>query len=406
MIQATPWYAASGVDLDGEELLSKPWSKSTKRLVVIGIVLVLAVAVVRFGRALAPLAVAVIIAYLLNRPVNWIARRTRMPRKPIAVATYLVFFMVLVLIPALLAPLLIHQVLRIVLDLWAINEQTQALTETLATYNLSIDLNDLTLQMTQALVKMLPSLASDAIGVLFGIAEGVIWVIFIFVVGLYLLLDADRFGDWFDHLAPPDYRREVTLLRREIGAIWSAFLVGQLILCAVMGLCVGGAMVVLGIRSAIILGLVAALAELAPNIGHHISTIVGITVALVEGSYLLPISNPGVAVIVALIYIAIAQLDINFFIPRIIGRRMHLPPAVIIIGLIAGASVGGVLGLILAAPTLASLRVLGSYVHRRLLDMQPYVLVNGERPLRVVVETDLEAKTLASPDTLLSHETA
>jgi predicted PurR-regulated permease PerM len=105
---------------------------------------------------------------------------------------------------------------------------------------------------------------------------------------------------------------------------------------------------------------------------------VGFTVALLEGSSYLPISNLLFAVIVALVYITIAQVDINFLIPRIIGRRVHLAPAVVIVGLIAGASIGGMLGLLLAAPTLSSLRVLGSYLYRRLLDIEPYVVVNSE----------------------------
>lgn len=386
-------------------MTSKPWSTSTKRLVVVGIVSLLVLAIVRFGRALAPLTVAVIMAYLLNRPVNWIARRARIPRKLTAVVTYVALWGVLVLIPVLLTPVLVREAGRVVLDLWRINEQVRPLFQTLAVYNLSPDLNNLTLQATQSLVKTLPSLANGAIHVLFGIAEGMVWGIFIFVVGLYLLLDAERFGGWFDNLAPPDYRQEVTLLRREIGAIWSAFLVGQLILCVVMGLGVGGAMALLGIRSALILGLVAALAELAPNIGHHISALVGVTLALVEGSSWLPVSNLGLAVIVILVYVAVAQLDINLLIPRIIGRRMHLPPAVILAGLIAGASIGGVLGLILAAPTLASLRVLGSYVYRRLLDMEPYVLVNGARSLRVVVEAKPRGIDSILPDAV-SHESA
>jgi predicted PurR-regulated permease PerM len=246
---------------------------------------------------------------------------------------------------------------------------------------------------------MLSPFATGAIGVLFGIAEGVIWIIFIFVVGLYLLLDADRIGIWLDNLAPPDYRHEITLLRREIGAIWNSFFVGQMILCTIMGVTVGGATAILGIRSAFILGLVAAVAELVPNIGHTVSATVGITIAFLEGSYL-PISNLWFALIVALVYIAITQLDINFLIPRIIGRRMHLSPAVVIMGLIAGLSIGGVLGLLLAAPTLSSLRVLGSYIYRRLLDLEPYVLVSGRQPASSPApETGQEVKATNPPDT-------
>jgi hypothetical protein len=54
---------------------------------------------------------------------------------------------------------------------------------------------------------------------------------------------------------------------------------------------------------------------------------------------------------------------------------------VIIVGIIAGASVGGALGLLLAAPIIATFRVLGGYLYRRLLDLEPYVLVSKRPPL-------------------------
>jgi len=379
--------------------MSKPWSDSTKRLVLIGIVLLFAVAVARFSQALAPLVVAVIIAYVLNLPVNWIARRSRLPRRLVAVVVYIAFYLVLALIPAALTPVIIQQVRRIDLDMLTINRQlAHFIAEPLVIFNLTFDVSDATTQISRALADMVSPFATGAIGVLFGIAEGVIWVVFIFVVGLYLLLDADKFGDWFDNLAPPDYRHEVTLLRREIAAIWNSFFVGQLILCTVMGVTVGGAMAILGIRSAIILGLVAAVAELVPNVGHTVSAIIGVIVAFLEGSYL-PISNLWFALIVAAVYIAIAQVDINFFIPRIIGRRMHLPPVVVIVGLIVGASIGGVLGLLLAAPTLSSLRVLGSYVYRRLLDLEPYILVNGVPAPSPASEVEPQAEQAAPTET-------
>jgi predicted PurR-regulated permease PerM len=381
-------------------MTSKPWSSSTKRLVAVGIVLLFGLAIARFSRALAPLVVAVIIAYVLNLPVNWIVQRTRIPRKLVAVIIYIAFYIVLALIPAALTPILIQQVRRIDLDLRTINDQlAHFITQPLIIFNVTFDLSYVAAEVTRTLADLLSPFATGAIGVLFGIAEGVIWAIFIFVVGLYLLLDAPKIRDWFDNLAPPDYRYEVALLRRQISAIWSSFFVGQLILCTVIGVTVGGAMAILGIRSAFILGLVAAVAELVPNIGHTVSAIVGVSVAFIEGSYL-PVSNLWVAVIVILVYIAIAQVDINFLIPRIIGGRMHLSPVVVIVGLIAGASIGGVLGLLLAAPTLASLRVLGSYIYRRLLDLEPYVLPQ-ERPSAVqpVPETEQEAEAGAPAET-------
>jgi len=370
---------------------------------LVGTVLFVGLAIARFGRTMAPLVVAVIIAYVLNLPVSWIARRTRIPRKLIAVVTYITFFTILALIPAALTPILIQQSRRIDVDLQTIDKQIAGfITQPLVIFGLSFDLRDVATQITGALTDMVSPFATGAINVLFGIAEGVIWIIIIFVVGLYLLLDADKIGNSLDSLAGPDYRHEVTMLRREIASIWNSFFVGQLILCTVIGITIGSATAILGIRSAFILGIVAAVAELVPNVGHTVSAIVGVTVAFIEGSYL-PVSNLTFAVIVAAVYIAIIQVDTNFFIPRIIGQRMHLSPAVVIVGLVAGASVGGVLGLLLAAPTLASFRILGLYIHRRLLDMEPYVLTQKKKKAQPT-KADQKTETPQPPAPSL-HET-
>jgi predicted PurR-regulated permease PerM len=275
-----------------------------------------ALAVARFSQALAPLLVAVIIAYVLHMPVDWVARRApRIPRRLIAVLIYVLFYVGVALIPVALTPFVIQQVREINLDVERINARlTELAAQPIIIYNFSIDPRDVTAQAARSLA----------------------------------------------------------------GAIWNSFFVGQLILCTLLGIIVGGSMAILGIRSALILGLVAAVAELVPNIGHTVSAVVGFTIALLEGSSYLPVSNLLFALIVVIVYIIIAQIDINILIPRIIGRRLHLPPVVVIMGLIAGASIGGVLGLLLAAPTLSSLLVLVGYLYRRLLDIEPYVLVNSE----------------------------
>jgi predicted PurR-regulated permease PerM len=102
---------------------------------------------------------------------------------------------------------------------------------------------------------------------------------------------------------------------------------------------------------------------------------VGVTFAYFQGSSFIPLPHWAFALLVTAFYFVMWQIDTNYLVPRIIGHRLQLPPALIIVGIIAGASVGGALGLLLAAPTIATLRVLGGYLYRRLLDLEPYVLV-------------------------------
>ncbi len=71
-------------------------------------------------------------------------------------------------------------------------------------------------------------------------------------------------------------------------------------------------------------------------------------------------------------HILFTQFDLNYLIPRLIGRSLKLPPVVVILGIVAGAALAGVMGVVLAAPTIASMRVLGRYIYARLADQDPF----------------------------------
>jgi predicted PurR-regulated permease PerM len=71
-------------------------------------------------------------------------------------------------------------------------------------------------------------------------------------------------------------------------------------------------------------------------------------------------------------HIIFQQFDLNYLLPRIIGRRVHLPPLVVILGIFAGALLAGFLGILLAAPTIATARVIGRYIYANLVDIDPF----------------------------------
>jgi predicted PurR-regulated permease PerM len=97
----------------------------------------------------------------------------------------------------------------------------------------------------------------------------------------------------------------------------------------------------------------------------------GIIIALFLGSTWLRI-NWAFMIIVIGLHIIFEQFELNYLIPRISGRSVHLPPLVVILGIVAGALIAGVLGIFLAAPTIASARVFGRYIFANLFDMEPF----------------------------------
>ena len=116
---------------------------------------------------------------------------------------------------------------------------------------------------------------------------------------------------------------------------------------------------------------------------------IGTLIALIFGSSWLPLPELWFAALVALFYILLSQFENVYLAPRVVGRRISLHPVVVIVGAVAGAEMIGVLGILLAAPVIASARVLFGYVMHKLLDEEPFA------PLQPLLERSVLWSSLA-----------
>jgi len=353
--------------------MSKSWSETTKWLVIISSLLALVWIVYRFSQIISPLAIAVILAYVLNPPVKFLTTRTKLPRTLAVASVYLALIVILSLVLVAFVPSLIQQVTSINVDFQNTVERISRFFEQpLFIFGFYIDLMDVYQEVSGTLQSIVSPLASRTVSFLIGLASGFAWLIFVLIVSFYLLKDLGKLGRSIYELVPADYRDEVRRLGEEVNAIWSTFFRSQLVLCAVVGTLVGVAMRAVGMRNALILGIMAGVLEIIPNVGPTIAAIPAVLIAYFQGSTYLPLSNGWFALLVIGLYVVIQQVENNILVPRIIGRSLNLHPLVVIIGAIAGASLAGILGMFLAAPILASLHIVGNYVYCKLLDLEPF----------------------------------
>jgi predicted PurR-regulated permease PerM len=187
-----------------------------------------------------------------------------------------------------------------------------------------------------------------------------------------LVKDGPGLRTWLENLVPPPLRGDFIHLRDEIYTIWSSFFRGQLLLALVVAVIFITVGAILGLPFALVMGLLAGLLEFLPSIGHGIWMCIAAILSFSIGSTWLPIPNLVFTVIVVVLHLIYQQFDLNYLIPRIIGRSVRLPPLVVILGIVAGALFAGILGIFLAAPTIASARVLGRYVFANLFDLDPF----------------------------------
>ncbi len=352
------------------------WDRGTKRTVGLIVLLFLALVVYQFRTLLRPLVIAFLLAFILNPIVDFLDRRVGMHR---SLATGLLFLVLcLALLGTLAAPVtavpsVTRTILSLQLDLKQIISDIGAFfARPIEIAGFEFDLSDVYRELSASLRRLVETIAQGTLDLVLGIASGAFWVIFVLVVAFYLVRDAHRISEQVEQLAPPRYRQDVSRLRMEIAQVWNAFLRGQLVLGTAMAVATAVVDTAIGLPYAWALGLFAGIMELVPNIGPYIAAVPAVLLALIRGSMFIPLRNFWFAVLVAAIYLVLQLIENNFFVPRILGRNLNVHPLAVMIGILAGGQLAGILGILLAAPTLATFKVVGAYLLNRLYDRDPF----------------------------------
>jgi predicted PurR-regulated permease PerM len=197
-------------------------------------------------------------------------------------------------------------------------------------------------------------------------------LVFTFLASIYINLSAHTFHDALLRTVPERYRSETATLLSKIERTWKAFFRGELTLMLFIGVISWLGLTALGIPGAPYLGLIAGLLEIVPNIGPVLSTVPAVIVALLQGSIYIHVTPLFMALIVVLFYILVQQLENNLIVPMVLGKAVNLPPLVVMTGVLVGAEVGGLLGIILASPVIATIRDIVSYIYRKILGENPF----------------------------------
>ena len=353
---------------------SKRWSTSTK-IIVAAFLSLLAIALLyAFRVMIQPTIIALLLTFVLYQPVSWIQQRTGWSRATSIVAIYLFVILLLIIAPVIFVPRVVTSLesLVVVLETLVTDLQTAEPEPLLAIGGFELSANNLLQQLGIVIQDVLSPAAASALGLAVTVTTGVLTAIYVLVLGFWLLKDIIKLQRMVMNSLPLDYQEDILRLVQELGQIWVAFLRGQLVLGLVIGLITWIIMSIVGLPNAAGLALLAAVMEFLPTVGPGISGAIGTLVALLQGSTWMPIGNVPFALLVMAFYIVITQLESVYLIPRLVGRRVRLHPAITFTGIISAALVFGMLGVLLITPTIASTRVLLRYIFRKLQDLEPF----------------------------------
>jgi len=188
-------------------------------------------------------------------------------------------------------------------------------------------------------VATLFSRMGSLIASLFG---GVASMLIVIVITFYLLIHERGVGDFIADIVPLHYEHYVLSVWKRTQNRIGKWLQAQLLLSALMGILVFFGLTLLGVSNALLLGVLAALLEIVPVVGPIVAGGVAMLVALGDSSTL--------ALYTGAMFIGLQQFESHILIPILMKKAVGLNPVFVLVLLLAGASLGGLVGVFLAVP--------------------------------------------------------
>ncbi len=300
------------------------------------------------GGVLVLLFVAVLLASALEPIVGFLRGRLPIGRGAPILLVYATFFVAVVGLAFVLVPAAIGQGQKILASLPAFLESIRGWAATLRPQALANSITQLVGEVEGALAPKPPD-PNTVVQVGRVAIEGVISVLTLLTIVFFWLLEHARLQRYLLAYLPMDRRAGARDAWNEIENRLGLWVRGQLTLMGTMGLATGTAYALLGVPGALLLGLIAALAEAIPIVGPLLGAIPAVLVAATVSNEL--------ALLVGGVYIVIQLIEGSVLVPLVMRNTIGISPLLVLLSLLVGSAAGGFLGAALAVPVAASVEI-------------------------------------------------
>ena len=302
---------------------------------------------------LAPFILAAIFAYIFNPVINFISRSIKLPRTISILSIYILIILLLVYLGTLLVGQILNESSQLKSFVGSIVLATQDQYNVLPDFAkpIAVDILDsfekLNIISTSSIFRIFPQALSRIFSLLiFGFSA------------FYFLKEGRAMVGRFIKIIPNDYRIDTESLLKKINDVFSRYLRGQILLVFLVSVALFIALSIIGVKFALILAIFSGFAEIIPIIGPIFATIVAVLVVLVDGRVNFGLSSLQGAIVVIIIYFVIRQIQDYFVTPHVMGKIVKLHPLIIFFAVLAGQHLLGILGVLLAVPIAATIRIL------------------------------------------------
>jgi predicted PurR-regulated permease PerM len=361
---------------------SPAWGSMTKLVIALTVIFILGALLARFHDIIGPVLMAFVVAYLLSPLISFLHKKLHFSWGLAVNLFYLLLILILLALITWGGVGLIGQIQNLIVAVQNYINGFPAFIASLSdkVYVLGpIRLNFSTFDW-QAIGQQVLSYVQPALGKLGGLvgtlASGAAstfgWAAFVILVSYFFLLESGGLRKGILHFDIPGYTRDIEKITLRLGRIWNAFLRGQIIIFFTKVIVYTIFLSILGVHYAFPVALIAGFAGFLPYIGPAINwTVLGL-VSYFQSSNpfgMAPFYFALLAIVVALL---IDQVFDNLVAPRLMAQTLKVHPAFVLIAAIIAANLLGILGIVIAAPLLATLQLLGKYIGRKMRNEDPW----------------------------------
>jgi predicted PurR-regulated permease PerM len=369
---------------------SPSWSWTTRLIVGLTMVAIAAFLAVHFQGLIVPLLLAFILAYLFYPLARTLTASIKIPWHLSVTLVYLLFILVFLGLLTWGGFVLVDQLQSLYIFLQRTIVNLPELLADLAEKGVNIGFIHINLSSldSSTLSKEILSVVEpymgevgNFVGALAGGAASFIgWLIFILLVSYFMLAETGGIQGRLLHFEIPNYEQDMRRLARELSRIWNAFLRGQSIIVIITILLYMILLTGLGVRFPIWLALLAGFAKFLPWVGPFIAWTTYGVVAYFQTPTPYGLEPLTFAIIVIVVAVVVDNVFDNLVTPRIFAHTLKVHPAGVLITALVAVDLLGVVGVIIAAPVLATGKLIFDYVLNKMFDRDPWENYNKKLP--------------------------
>ena len=351
----------------GKKLMNIGYFMAILALIILGTFLIKEWKILRilkeFIIVISPIFIGFLVAWLFEPLVKKLQAK-KVPRLLGCILSYLIILGVIFLIAYMFIPSLITQIKDFVAAAPEIfKELTKFATNIIEKFDTNhlVNIKDVKKEITSIIsnfgMGLVSNLPEYALSIGKTIINGGLYFVLGLMLGFYLLFDFDKVNENIDKMLPKTWKENFRELTKRINTSLRSYVQGVLLVMFLVFLTQSIGLTLAGMEAPLLFALFCAVTDIIPYFGPYIGGIP----AVIVGFTISPIT--GICVLISILVVQL--LENNFYQPLIMGHTMQLHPVTIMLGLLIFEHFFGILGMVIATPVIACIKVLLIFVNEK-----------------------------------------